>query len=236
MKDDRNPLVRADPRWYETLGGPAPWTDEHWRDPFVMADPDGKGWHLLVTARANTGPAEDRGVIGHARSADLLNRDVQPPPSHPGAGFGQLEVFQVAEVDGRHVLIFNCLPGEYSATRRASGARGAIWAAIAESPLGPFDIAGATPLTDDPSMSASSFRTRPARGSCWRSRTSAPTVLSSACSPTRCRCAGTATPGGRHRHEHTGGFEDTGSCWVRIARPDRFTAAQVVRRRRPVDS
>jgi len=148
VKDDRNPLVRTDPRWYETLGGPAPWTDEHWRDPFVMADPDGKGWHLLVTARANTGPAEDRGVIGHARSADLLNRDVQPPPSHPGAGFGQLEVFQVANLDGRHVLIFNCLPGEYSATRRASGDRGAIWAAIGESPLGPFDIQGATPLTD----------------------------------------------------------------------------------------
>ena len=47
VKDDRNPLVQADSRWYETLGGPAPWTDEHWRDPFVMADPDGNGWHLL---------------------------------------------------------------------------------------------------------------------------------------------------------------------------------------------
>ena len=114
-----------------------------------MADPDGNGWHLLVTARANTGPAEDRGVIGHARSADLLNWDVQPPLSHPGAGFGQLEVFQVANLDGRHVLIFNCLPGEYSAARRASGDRGAIWAAIGESPLGPFDIQGATPLTDE---------------------------------------------------------------------------------------
>ena len=40
---------------------------------------------------------------------------VQPPLSDPGAGFGQLEVFQVANIDGRHVLIFNCLPGEYSA-------------------------------------------------------------------------------------------------------------------------
>ena len=28
VKDARNPLVRADPRWYETLGGPAPWQDE----------------------------------------------------------------------------------------------------------------------------------------------------------------------------------------------------------------
>ena len=58
-------------------------------------------------------------------------------------------MFQVATVDGRHVLIFNCLPGEYSAERRAGGHRGAIWVAIGESALGPFDIKGATPLTDD---------------------------------------------------------------------------------------
>ena len=149
VKDERNPLVRADPRWYETFGGQAPWADEHWRDPFVFADPDGDGWHLLITARANTGPHDDRGVIGHARSADLRNWEVRPPLSDPGAGFGQLEVFQVTKIDGRYVLIFNCLPGEHSAARRATGDRGAIWVAIGESPLGPFDIKGATPLTDD---------------------------------------------------------------------------------------
>lgn len=149
VKSERNPLVRADSRWYDTVGGPAPWQDEHWRDPFVMADPDGDGWHLLITARANTGPLDDRGVIGHAHSTDLVNWEVRPPLSDPGAGFGQLEVFQVADVDGRHVLIFNCLTGEYSADRRATGSRGAIWAAIGASPLGPFDIKGATPLTDD---------------------------------------------------------------------------------------
>jgi beta-fructofuranosidase len=149
VKHERNPLVQADSRWYETLGGAAPWQDEHWRDPFVMADPEGNGWHLLITARANTGPLDDRGVVGHARSTDLLNWDVQPPLSQPGGGFGQLEVFQVANVDGRHVLIFNCLAGDYSAARRAAGDRGAIWAATGESPLGPFDIQGATPLTDD---------------------------------------------------------------------------------------
>ena len=149
VKDKRNPLVRADSRWYETLGGEAPWQDEHWRDPFVMADPDGNGWHLLITARANTGPLDDRGVIAHAHSTDLLHWEVQPPLSEPGAGFGHLEVVQVANVDGRNVLIFNCLPGEYSAARLATGERGAIWAAAGETPLGPFDINGATPLTDD---------------------------------------------------------------------------------------
>jgi beta-fructofuranosidase len=149
VKYDGNPVLRADSRWYETVGGQAPWRDEHWRDPWVFADPDGDGWHLLITARANTGPLDDRGVVGHARSADLLHWEAQPPLSQPGTGFGQLEVFQVAEIDGRHVLIFNCLSGEFSAARRETGVRGAIWAATAASALGPYDIAGAVPLTDD---------------------------------------------------------------------------------------
>ncbi len=148
VKDERNPLVQADARWYETLGGPAPWQDEHWRDPWVFPDPDGNGWHMLITARANTGPLDDRGIVGHAYSTDLLHWQVQPPLSQPGNGFGQLEVFQVANIDGKHVLIFNCLPAEYSAERHAAGHRGTIWAATGESPLGPFDIKGATPLTE----------------------------------------------------------------------------------------
>jgi beta-fructofuranosidase len=148
VKYDGNPVLQADPRWYET-GGPAPWRDTHWRDPWVLPDPDGDGWHMLITARANSGPHDDRGVVGHARSADLLHWQAQPPLSQPGAGFGQLEVFQLATVEGKHVLIFNCLSGDHSAGRRASGTTGAIWAAPAESPLGPYDIAGAVALTDD---------------------------------------------------------------------------------------
>ena len=148
VKEEGNPVLRADPRWYDT-GGEPPWQDTHWRDPWVLPDPGGDGWHMLITARANTGPADDRGVVGHAHSTDLLHWQALPPLSPPGQGFGQLEVFQLATVEGRHVLIFNCLPGDYSAARRATGANGAIWAANAASPLGPYDIADATPLTDD---------------------------------------------------------------------------------------
>jgi len=148
VKYDGNPVLAADQRWYE-VGGQAPWQDHHWRDPFVLPDPDGDGWHMLITARGNTGPADDRGVVGHATSADLLHWQAQPPLSEPGGGFGQLEVFQLVVVDGRPVLVFNCLPTEHSEARRATGTGGAIWVANAESPLGPFDIAGATPLSDD---------------------------------------------------------------------------------------
>jgi beta-fructofuranosidase len=143
-----NPLLEADPRWYEKYDG-ASWFDEAWRDPWVYPDPDGDGWHMLITARANHGPADDRGVVGHARSDDLLRWEVQPPLSEPGAGFGHLEVFQVETVEGRVVLLFNCLRNELSAAKMQTAGSGGLWSLVGESLTGPFDIGKATPLTDD---------------------------------------------------------------------------------------
>lgn len=146
-KHHANPVTSADPRWYEKYDG-ASWFDEAWRDPWVFADPGGDGWHMLVTARANHGALDDRGVVGHARSDDLVNWEVQPPLSQPGAGFGQLEVLQVEVVEGRVVVLFNCLHGELSAARK-TGPGGGIWSLTADSVIGPFDISRATSLTDD---------------------------------------------------------------------------------------
>ena len=106
------------------------WHDEAWRDPFVFADPDGDGWHMLITARADHGPADDRGVIGHAWSADLRHWEVRPPLSEPGQGFGQLEVIQVEIVDGAPVLVFS------SASRR--GGRVPRTPPAASGPPGPI--------------------------------------------------------------------------------------------------
>jgi beta-fructofuranosidase len=142
------PVLEADPRWYERLGG-APWPNEAWRDPWVFADPGGDGWHMLITARANHGPADDRGVIGHARSTDMIRWEAQPPLTAPGSGFGQLEVPQVEVVDGRPVLLFSCLHPELSAARRADGETGGIWAVTGDSLLGPFDTSQARRVTDE---------------------------------------------------------------------------------------
>ena len=76
------PLLEPDPRWYERLDL-AHWHEQAWRDPWVYPDQSGDGWHMLITARSNNGPAGKRGVIGHARSADLLTWTVQPPLSQP---------------------------------------------------------------------------------------------------------------------------------------------------------
>ena len=104
---------------------------------------------MLITARANQGPDDDRGVIGHARSPDLHRWEVRPPLSTPGSGFGHLECPQVATVEDRRVLLFSCLDPHFSAARRGAGAAGGILYVPADSPAGPFDIAAAGPLTSD---------------------------------------------------------------------------------------
>jgi beta-fructofuranosidase len=103
---------------------------------------------MLITARANTGDADNRGVIGHATSTDLDTWTVQPPLSASGAGFGQLEVPQLATIDHRPVLIFSCLTNEMSSARRIDGG-GGVWAVTIDDPNAPLPIDRAVRLTDE---------------------------------------------------------------------------------------
>jgi beta-fructofuranosidase len=138
IKHPLNPLIELDPRWYERVGYDA------WRDPWVLRDPGGDGFHALITARANHGPVDARGVIGHAWSADLVHWEVRPPLSEPGE-FGHLEVPQVEIVDGTPVLLFSVGFDRFPAARRARhpAQEHGSFVAVGESLLGPWDIAGA---------------------------------------------------------------------------------------------
>jgi beta-fructofuranosidase len=143
------PVLVADPRWYATAGSGDPDAEEFWRDPWVFADPAGDGWHLLATARAAGVPVDDGGVLAHATSRDLDTWTVRPPLSSPGAGFSQLEVPQVEVVDGRPVLLFDCMTAELSSGRRAAGERGGIWALELDDLTGPYDVGRAHLLHDE---------------------------------------------------------------------------------------
>lgn len=146
-KSPTNPVLTADPRWYEKLAD-RQWHDEAFRDPWVMPDRDGHGWHMLITARANHGPADQRAVVGHATSADLRSWTLQPPLSRPGQGFGAMEVLQYEQVDGQGVLIFSASITDVSLSRRATGTTGGVWVAKATGPLGPYELADAVQITD----------------------------------------------------------------------------------------
>lgn len=156
-----SPVLESDPRWYEQLADALP--GEAWRDPWVFTDPGGDGWHMLLTARACDGPADQRGVIGHARSLDLIRWQAWPPLSRPGGGFGHLEVPQAEVVDGRPVLVFSCAAGELSGERRKARTSGGIWCLPCESVLGPFDLTRAVRITDESLYGGRLFRDRSGR-------------------------------------------------------------------------
>lgn len=151
------PLVVPDGRWWYATLPEDPGASETWRDPFVFRDPDGYGWHMLVTARLQGAPRLDDGALGHARSHDLRTWEVQPPLSGAPSGFGQLEVAQVRVVDDRPVLVFTCHPDEQSPDRVAEHGAWCTWSIVGEpggSLLGPWDLSRAVPFEAEPTLFA----------------------------------------------------------------------------------
>ena len=142
------PLVSADPRWYELLDKSI-WHDQAWRDPWVFRFADDKTWHMLVTARSNQGDARTRGVVGHAVSTNLTDWTVLPPLSAPGQGFGQMEVFQFEVVDGVPLIIFCCGWRELSPERLAEfGKRDATYSLVVSHDLSSMDFNRARPFLE----------------------------------------------------------------------------------------
>lgn len=142
-KHGPQPLVEADPTYYELLDRKL-WHDQAWRDPWVMRDEAGN-FHMLITARANYGPADARGVVGHAVSRNLIDWEVRPPLTKPGE-FGHMEVPQVVALNGRYYLLFSC-PHDMLAQahiKRLNKAQDGTHYMVADTPLGPYRT-----LTDD---------------------------------------------------------------------------------------
>jgi beta-fructofuranosidase len=140
------PVCTADSRWYETLGSSS-WPEEAWRDPWVFPDADGRTWHMLITARANSGDEMDRGVVGHATSTDMETWQVGPPLSATGAGFAHLEVLQAVTIEGRHYAVFCCDSPRLGGKRQ--GMAGGNWSMGVDSPVGPYHPENAQLLTGE---------------------------------------------------------------------------------------
>lgn len=119
------------------------WHDRAMRDPWVMRDPDGKGWLMFFTARVSGEPEPNAGgAIGFATSYDLKTWTLQPPVFH--GGYGQLEVPQVFEVDGRWYCLFCTAAQHFSAAQAKATPGGPVTGThylIGDSPRGPWRIA-----------------------------------------------------------------------------------------------
>jgi len=77
-----NPILEADPRYYRKLD-PAPWDWEACRDPWVVADPEHGGFLMFYTATGLDRDHAEAGVIGAARSANLIDWEAIPPVTEP---------------------------------------------------------------------------------------------------------------------------------------------------------
>lgn len=141
--DKRDLVFEADPRWYEV---------QAWRDPWVFFDDDTRAWHMLICARANHGPADGRGVIGHATADDPLQWKAQPPISRPGE-FRQLEVPQLVRIGAKWRVVFCAGSGDHSAARLARpgiAAESGTHCLIADEKLGEYRLDSDRFLVGDP--------------------------------------------------------------------------------------
>lgn len=156
-KHPDNPLVEADPRWYETLQG-GNWHDQAWRDPWVYKR-DGN-WHMLITARRKEGEKYQRGTVGHATSTDLHSWQVKPPLGLPDSQFGQLEVLQFERINGHDVLLFCCGARELSDGRpEKSQMKDGVYSLVVEGDLGTVNLAESHYFPDETLYAARLIKT-----------------------------------------------------------------------------
>ena len=119
------------------------WHDRAMRDPWVLRDPDGDGWLMFFTARgADVEEPNAGGAIGFATSPDLMDWTLQPPVFV--GGYGQLEVPQVFEREGRWYCLFCTSADHFSAEQAAAIPGGPVTGShylIGDSPRGPWRVA-----------------------------------------------------------------------------------------------
>ena len=145
-----NPLILADQERYEQLDLSV-WHDQAWRDPWVMRA-NGR-FEALTTARSPVGVPDGRGVVGRAWSSDLSEWHAGDPIRlDPPGQYGQLEVPQVLELEGRWYLLFATDAATHSAAwrdRRFRDARAGTFYAVGDHPTGPFRLVDDGPLGPD---------------------------------------------------------------------------------------
>lgn len=128
---------------YEAEWAKGFWHDRAMRDPWVMRDPSGDGWLMYFTARVpGVAEANEGGAIGFATSPDLMTWTLQPPVF--SGSYGQLEVPEVFEVNGRWYCLFCTSAIHWSEGRKAKAGVPPVTGnhyLIADDPRGPWEVA-----------------------------------------------------------------------------------------------
>lgn len=103
-KYSANPILEADPKWYEVTPDTSPFQEVAWRDPYIIQH--GEWFYAFITARKNSGDPKWRGCIAVARSRDLVNWEICEPLKTPEC-FAQMEVPQIVYSKDCYYLLFS---------------------------------------------------------------------------------------------------------------------------------
>lgn len=139
-KYEDNPVLVGDRPPYEQLDLER-WHEQAWRDPWLFRNTEDGNFHALITARIDQGPPDGRGVIGQARSPNLVDWEVLPPLTEAGV-CGHMEVPQLFSSAGRHYLLFGIAQEIYSQAERAEPTgemMTGVYYMQADHPLGSFN-------------------------------------------------------------------------------------------------
>jgi beta-fructofuranosidase len=110
-KHPANPVLRADPRWYEpAVPREATYQEKDFgrlwfRDPCIMRDPETGRFGMIVVARDAGQHPDVRGCLAWATSDDLIHWEAHPPIYSPGR-FHTIETPSLFAHGSRHYLLF----------------------------------------------------------------------------------------------------------------------------------
>jgi len=115
QKHPANPILRADPRWYEpAIPREATYQEKDFgrlwfRDPCVIRDPRTGRFGMIVVARDTRHHPDVRGCLAWATSEDLVRWEPRPPIYSPGR-FHTIETPSLFEHGGRWYIQFMTAP------------------------------------------------------------------------------------------------------------------------------
>ena len=132
-----NPVTRVDPLYYER------WSAEseqsvHWCTPFLFAY-DEWVYHYVCASR-RSGPADQRGTPGLARTNDMINWEVLPPPILEPI-LQNMDMPQLYAENWRFYLVFFAHASNFArnfAARYESELTSTMYSMVSPTPFGPF--------------------------------------------------------------------------------------------------
>jgi len=114
-KHPGNPILRADPRYYEqAIPREATYQEKDFgrlwfRDPCIIRNPETGEFGMIVIARDSSRHPDVNGCLAWATSRDLVHWQPRPAIYSPGR-FHTIETPSIFEHDGRHYIIFMSHP------------------------------------------------------------------------------------------------------------------------------